>query len=84
MDANEISGTWSASRLDGTVLEKLIEPKLTGEEPLDAWRKMMGRFGRWVDLMNSWVDACLWWLMVVNVVQCSMLDWWLMMVSFFF
>lgn len=42
MDANEISGTWSASRLDGTVLEKLIEPKLTGEEPLDAGRKMMG------------------------------------------
>lgn len=34
LDANEISGTWSASRLDGTVLEKLIEPKLTGEEPL--------------------------------------------------
>ncbi|CAJ1416807.1 unnamed protein product [Effrenium voratum] len=34
LDANEISGTWSASRLDSTVLEKLIEPKLTGEPPL--------------------------------------------------
>ena len=35
MDANEISGTWSATRLDGAVLEKLIEPKVTGEEPLE-------------------------------------------------
>ncbi|CAK9070476.1 unnamed protein product [Durusdinium trenchii] len=34
LDANEISGTWSATRLDGAVLEKLIEPKVTGEEPL--------------------------------------------------
>eukprot|EP00913_Durusdinium_trenchii_P003248 g3004.t1 len=29
LDANEISGTWSATRLDGAVLEKLIEPKVT-------------------------------------------------------
>eukprot|EP00439_Symbiodinium_sp_Y106_P038959 s959_g4.t1 len=34
LDANEISGTWSATRVDATVLEKLIEPKLTGEAPL--------------------------------------------------
>ena len=37
LDANEISGTWSASRLDGAVLEKLIEPKMTGEPPLVPW-----------------------------------------------
>ena len=37
LDANEISGTWSASRLDGAVLENLIEPKMTGEPPLVPW-----------------------------------------------
>lgn len=42
LDANEVSGTWSATRLDATVLEKLIEPKLTGEEPLASWKAHFG------------------------------------------
>ena len=48
-----------------------------GRGTLGRWEENDGgRFGRWVDLMNSWVDACLWWLMVVNVVQCWIGVWW--------
>ncbi|CAE8584092.1 unnamed protein product, partial [Polarella glacialis] len=33
LDANEVSGTWSATRMDPSSLERLIEPKMGGEEP---------------------------------------------------